>query len=320
MTNGFMQAIVPAQKKAFAMATYRNESTTEEKTVASVPGLDGYPRRRRAPGIERRMVATRHGHFHVRIAGPEAGRPLVLLHWTPGSSRQYEPTLPLFAARGFRAYAFDLMGCGASDPIDGEWLVPDHAQALAEAFALLGIDRATLLGGHISSIIATQISQLAPERVARLVLDGNPVWDAATREAIINVAAPKNPPAAEDGSHMAYAFTRALWTKKMWKPDLVFDAAHAQETYLLFVENLISGLNWSPEILRIDYPALLAKVTVPTLFLSADGDPLRDQHEKAMAFVHGARGHVFSGNHPLHQPDKAAAYVATVDGFVRETA
>lgn len=302
------------------MATYRDDGKTDEKTVATVPGIDGYPRRRRLNGIERRMVATRFGHFHLRMAGPEAGKPLVLLHWTPGSSRQYEPELPLFAALGFRVYAFDLMGCGASDPIEGDWLVPDHAHALAEAFSLLGIDRATLLGGHISSIIATQISLLAPERVARLVLDGNPVWDAATREAIINVAAPKNPPAAEDGSHMAYAFTRAMWTKKMWKPDFAFDAPHAQETYLLFVENLISGLNWSPEILRIDYPSLLAKITVPTLLLSAEGDPLRDQHEKAMGFVAQARGHVFPGNHPLHQPDKAAEYVAAVDGFVRETA
>jgi pimeloyl-ACP methyl ester carboxylesterase len=299
------------------MATYRDDGA-ETKTVATVPGVDGYPRRVPARGIERRIVPTHRGHFHVRIAGPEAGKPLVLLHWTPGSGRMYEPELPLFAARGYRAYAFDLMGCGASDPTDGDWLVPTHAHALAEAFSVLGIDRATLLGGHISSIVAAQIAAIAPERVARLVLDGNPVWDAATREAIIAVAAPKNPPASEDGGHMAYAFTRVLWTKKMWKPDFTFDAPHAQEAYLLFVENLISGLNWSPEILRIDYPALLQQIAVPTLFLSAENDPLRDQHEKAMAFVPGARGRVFSGNHPLHQPDKAGLYVEAVDAFVRE--
>lgn len=300
------------------MATYRKDDA-DARSVITVPGLDGYPRRTRLVGIERRMVATARGHFHVRIAGPEAGRPLVLLHWTPGSSRQYEPELPLFAARGYRAYAFDLMGCGASDPTDGDWLVPDHAHALAEAFSLLGIDRATVLGGHISAVIAAEIARIAPERAARLVLDGNPVWDAATREAIIAVAAPKNPPAADDGSHMAYAFSRALWTKKMWKPDFAFDAGHAQETYLLFVENLISGLNWSPEILRIDYPALLASLKLPVLFLSAENDPLRDQHEKAMGFVAGARGYVFAGNHPLHQPDKAGAYVEIVDGFINDT-
>lgn len=301
------------------MATYRDD-TGEAAPVATVAGLDGYPRRARLPGQERQMVPTTRGHLHVRILGPASGPPLVLLHWTPGSGRQYEPVLPGFAARGYRTYAFDLMGCGASDPTEGDWLVPDHAAALVEAMAVLGIEGATLLGGHISSIIATQIAALAPARVARLVLDGNPVWDAATREAIIAVAAPQNPPAAEDGSHMAYAFTRVLWTKKMWKPDFVFDAPHAREAYLLFLENLTSGLNWSPEILRIDYPALLANITVPTLFLSAEGDPLRNQHEKAMGFVAGSRGHVFAGNHPLHQTDKAIDYVAVVDAFASRTA
>ena len=47
--------------------------------------------------IRRRLVETPSGFVHVRSAG--AGPPILLLHWTPASSRLYIPALEELGTR-----------------------------------------------------------------------------------------------------------------------------------------------------------------------------------------------------------------------------
>ena len=45
--------------------------------------------------MERHLVKTRHGYVHLRTGGSGDGTPLVLLHMTPQSSRQFDRIAPL---------------------------------------------------------------------------------------------------------------------------------------------------------------------------------------------------------------------------------
>ncbi|HRX88018.1 MAG TPA: hypothetical protein P5528_01115, partial [Steroidobacteraceae bacterium] len=71
--------------------------------------------------MKRAYADTPDGQVHYRVAG--TGQPIVLMHWAPSSGRQHEQLLPLLAARGFRAFAPDLMGYGDSDKPDRQWSI-----------------------------------------------------------------------------------------------------------------------------------------------------------------------------------------------------
>ncbi|MEZ5475281.1 MAG: hypothetical protein R3E72_09805 [Steroidobacteraceae bacterium] len=76
-------------------------------------------------------VDTALGQIHYRTAGvvEPLTRTRLLLHWTPGSSARYDWLLPEFARRGFRAFAPDLPGDGASFGGVRDWSIEDYAAA-----------------------------------------------------------------------------------------------------------------------------------------------------------------------------------------------
>ncbi|MDE0327948.1 MAG: alpha/beta fold hydrolase, partial [Anaerolineaceae bacterium] len=122
--------------------------------------------------IRRSLVETPSGFVHVRAAG--SGSPILLLHWTPASSRQYVPVLDKLGDSGFAGYAPDNMGYGQSDPRPAPWLVKDYADNIAAVMDGLGLESAAVVGGHVSSEFAVELSLRHPERVTHLVLDGCP--------------------------------------------------------------------------------------------------------------------------------------------------
>jgi hypothetical protein len=53
------------------------------------------------------------------------------------------------------------------------------------------------------------------------------------------------------------------------------------------------------------------------LALTADRDPLRAGHAKAMSLLRDARDHSFAGSHPLMNPQRAAEYAAVIAAFLQ---
>ena len=71
----------------------------------------------------------------------------------------------------FRPICYDLRGHGDSDwSIESRYHLFDHARDLAEIFAALGLERATLVGHSLGGNVATLFAAQHPERVRALAL------------------------------------------------------------------------------------------------------------------------------------------------------
>jgi pimeloyl-ACP methyl ester carboxylesterase len=263
-----------------------------------------------------RYVDTSRGQLHYRTAGD--GDPLVLLHWTPWSSRQYLPVFPLFVDLGYAPIAFDMMGFGRSDARDGDWLIGDFADNIAEAMASLGLGPAALLGGHVAAEVAAEVAVENPDLVRLLILDGSPVWSRKEREDVLAGASADPPEWSEDGAHFAWAWQRTVWLKRIWDPAFELSDDTARQLFWDTVDFLETGLDQSGATALVEYDmaATLKKVSIPLLALTAETDPVRSSFERVLEIVPTACGHCFSKSHPIHHPERAGEYVDVVHQFM----
>ena len=268
--------------------------------------------------IRRVLIETSSGFVHVRSAG--AGPPILLLHWTPSSSRQYVPALYELSASGYAGYAPDHMGYGQSDPRPAPWMVKDYADNIAEVMDALGLESASVVGGHVSSEFAVELSLRHPDRVTHLILDGCPVWDRAFRDEVLSVSRQPAPQWSEDGTHIAWVWERSLWLQRMWDSGFELNGDGAALLRNAVIDSMqAQQMGDATQALReYEMGEALAKVRVPTLALTAETDPLNNCHEKVLELVDGAVGHTFAGGHPNHYPEKAAVYVNVILNFLRE--
>lgn len=123
--------------------------------------------RRQAPG---QFVTLSHGIVHVRIAGPEQGRPVVLVHGFSVPSYVFDKTSDDLASSGFRVIRFDLYGRGWSDRPDVDYDRALFADQLVELMDTLKVGKADLLGLSMGGAIAGRFAAEHPERVRSLVL------------------------------------------------------------------------------------------------------------------------------------------------------
>ena len=149
--------------------------------------------------------------MHYHVAG--SGRPLILLHPTPFSSKRYLPLLPLLGRRR-RVFALDTPGYGQSFRPTQPPRIEDYADWMAEAIAALGYDRAPIYGDLTGSIIALAAAVRHPDRVSALALGVISYFAGRTEElerwrSMYPVGFQLEAPAA-DGSHFSGLFRRIL--------------------------------------------------------------------------------------------------------------
>jgi pimeloyl-ACP methyl ester carboxylesterase len=269
---------------------------------------------------ERALIKTPDGHVHVRIAG--RGDPVVLMHWTPSSSRQYIQILQALAALGYRGIAPDHMGFGFSDPRPRAWSIADFADNIATVLAGMAISRAHIVGGHLSSEVAVELALRHPNVVRTLVLDGSPVWSRERREAVLATARPEPPAWDAEGTHMAWAWQRTVWLQKMWDSGFALSTETTEDMRSALIDSLLSGhqADTAEALKAYDLDLALARLRGPVLALSAETDPLNNCHDEVLRLVPHAQGHVFPGSHPVHHPNQAAEYAAALHAFFQRTA
>ena len=111
------------------------------------------------------------GHsLAYREAGPPGGPVVVLLHGLASDADTWDKAIDLLAERGLRVLAVDLLGHGASDKPDTDYLLEDFAESLARFLDALGIASATLCGHSFGGAVAMFFGTRHPDRVERVVL------------------------------------------------------------------------------------------------------------------------------------------------------
>lgn len=154
--------------------------------------------------IRRGFADLSHGQMHYRAAGSR-GEPLVILHASPGSSRQQVRLIEDFASEAM-VFAPDTPGNGDSEALGSEEPeITALAAAMLEFLDDAGLERVRLYGSHTGAAIATELAILAPERVSHLVLDGVSLMEGEElAEILATYAFPFEPDL--DGAYLARLF------------------------------------------------------------------------------------------------------------------
>jgi pimeloyl-ACP methyl ester carboxylesterase len=123
---------------------------------------------RELDGFTDRMVPVDGARLHVVVGGD--GPFVLLVHGWPFTWREWVPTMPLLAERGFTVAAVDLRGLGDSDVVDEGFSLGRRADDLHRVVRELGHDDVRVVGTDIGTMVAHRYATDHPAEVTRLVL------------------------------------------------------------------------------------------------------------------------------------------------------
>jgi len=95
--------------------------------------------------------------------------PVLLLHGSPGSRRDFADLAPVLA-EGRRVLVPDLPGFGGSTRDIADYSIAAHARYAAALLDALGVGRVHLVGFSMGGGVAIELADLAPERIASVTL------------------------------------------------------------------------------------------------------------------------------------------------------
>ncbi|MDO8864185.1 alpha/beta hydrolase [Haliea sp. E1-2-M8] len=212
-----------------------------------------------------------YGQIHFRDTGE--GVPLVLLHQSPQTSKQFTSVYEVLNKLGVRAIGIDTPGFGESDPAPFVPTIQDWAVIVPAVLDHLGIHKAHVLGHHTGAMTATEVALQFPDRVQSVILNGPlPLNDkdrveflAGTEEREINFVYDS------DGGHLKKSFETRF---RMYgdSPD--------PETITRIVTEKFQG--YAPfwighhAAFVYDHTEGIKRLTGPTLILTNTGDMIYD--------------------------------------------
>ena len=219
------------------------------------------------------------GQLHFRTVEDADGRPpLLLLHQTPLSSRNYEQLLP-FLSEKCSPYALDTPGYGESSGVSESWEVRDYANVVWDFADNLGVEKVVLFGRATGAVFALEAALCHPSRVHCLILHGMPVY---TDEERLDRSASYAPQftLATDGSHLQLIWNRIKGEYPWIEPDMA----------TIFARDFLrAGLDFARSyraIWRYDLRKRLQhELRVPTLLVGGGADRIAFMHSRAVALM-----------------------------------
>lgn len=211
-----------------------------------------------------------YGQVHFIDTGGD-GRPLVLLHQAPQSSKQFENVYDRLAARGIRAIGVDMPGFGMSDKTSFTPTVEDYAKAIPPVLDHLGLDTVSILGHHTGALVATEVSLQFPDRISNLIMNGPvPLKDDERARFMKGVEDREKPfKAKADGSHFTDLFAGRARMAKGTVP---------LETVSRYIVEQLMGYGpfWYGHHAAFvyDHNKTIPKITHRTLILTNTGDQI----------------------------------------------
>ena len=107
--------------------------------------------------------------FHALADGPADGPLVLCLHGFPELGRSWRHQLPALASAGYRAVAPDLRGYGETE-LRGPFDLPTLVGDVAGLVAVLGRERAVVMGHDWGGAVAWSVAARRPSVVERLVV------------------------------------------------------------------------------------------------------------------------------------------------------
>lgn len=254
--------------------------------------------------IRRRFADLPHGEVHYREAGRGHGAPVLLIHASPGSSRQVEPLIAALAAR-HHVIAPDTPGNGDSTALPSAPEIADLAAALQIFVQVIGLPPVHVYGTHTGAAIATELALCAPGRVHTLALEGVGHFEGDKLAEMQAHYTPSFVPKL-DGTHLlpAFQFCRDQFLFYPWyrrTPEsrrssglpppadlhaLVLEVLKASSSY---------GANYQAAF-RWDARSRLPRVSCPLLLMASESDPLHDTTRRVAGRTHAFSSLPRTGN------------------------
>lgn len=138
-----------------------------------------------APITTHRFATSKGQSVAADIAGPESGKPIVLLHGGGQTRHSWKRALRLFADAGYRAYSLDARGHGDSDwDSAADYTLPAMRDDLLAALAhITGLP--VLIGASMGGMVSIHAIAQSPTPIARglVLVDVTPRidWGGAAR-------------------------------------------------------------------------------------------------------------------------------------------
>lgn len=117
-------------------------------------------------------IIKEDGIIHYEVLGH--GKPVIFLHSWIGSWRYWIPSMQ-FASSRYRAYALDFWGFGTSKKIVSRYALEQQVELLGGFINQMGLERTTLVGHGLGSIIGTYFAADFAHLVEKLMLISFPM-------------------------------------------------------------------------------------------------------------------------------------------------
>jgi pimeloyl-ACP methyl ester carboxylesterase len=262
-------------------------------------GKSRRPSARAAPLVRRGFVDIEEGQVHYRSCGNRGNPPLVMLHYSPGSSYSLMPLALAFAEKRW-VIALDSLGNGdSSPPARKDPKIPYYANAHWRALKKLGIEVFDLYGYHTGASMAIEIAIAAPESVRKMILDGVSLFSPQDLDRLMGNDHAPQIPVDQEGTQLQKCWMMvrdAHFFFPWWdrRPEAWRDHALPSAEYLhgevLEVLKAVSTYHLTYRAaLTYDKRVRAPLVKTETLVTASRDDPLSTMLDEAAALIPGAR-------------------------------
>lgn len=209
---------------------------------------------------------TLHVFDRIVVEDEGEGPAVVCVHGLGGSSNTWTPLMPALARH--RVVRIDLPGSGRSQRAEGEISIARYTDAVLSLMSRLAIDRATLLGHSMGTIVCQHVAAQEPQRVTAMALFGPLIAPPEAARAAMRQRAEK----ARGGAPAMQEITEALV-----KVAVSAETRERQPVAVAFVrESLMrqDGENYarSCEALATAPAAAVERIAAATVLVTGDED------------------------------------------------
>ena len=236
------------------------------------------------------------------------GEPLVVIHGGGGDARTWWRNIDELAGK-YTVYAPDLPGYGGSQPLDGDYYIPELADFLDKFARSLGLEKFHLVGHSLGGGIALNYALKFPQKIRKLVLVSSLCLG---REIAFWVRLFSLPALIQSLGAVTMALLKGLkWVLKQLNPaEFIMPLSPASMT----VGGSITTFRQQTLVLE----QRLAEIKMPTLLVWGARDPIVPvrQAYRAAKVIPDCRVEVFKKRgHNVHR-DELKKFSSVITGFL----